>query len=98
MSQLSDVKWFTLGWPLSLDKLRDFCATVRYIGFDWDFELKLVSLLEEKRIYPLQLTEQAGGSEDRTTSSAPAAHISGNPDMLGITNKSIFKGFMLPVS
>jgi hypothetical protein len=50
MSQLSDVKWFTLGWPLSLDKLRDFCATVRYIGFDWDFELKLVSLPEEKRI------------------------------------------------
>jgi hypothetical protein len=45
------LNWFKfLGWPISLEKLRDFCVTVRYIGFDWDFDLKLVSLPEEKRV------------------------------------------------
>ena len=45
------IKWFEyLGWPLSLKKLRDFAAIVRYISFDWDFDLKVVSLPEDKRI------------------------------------------------
>ena len=45
------IKWFAyLGWPLSLEKLHDFAAIVRYIGFDWDFDLKVVSLPKDKRI------------------------------------------------
>jgi hypothetical protein len=39
-----------LGWPLSTEKLHDFYHIVRYIGFDWNFELKTVSLPEEKRL------------------------------------------------
>jgi hypothetical protein len=45
------VEWLEyLGWPLSREKLRDFASVVRYIGFDWDFDCKLVSLPEEKRV------------------------------------------------
>jgi hypothetical protein len=40
----------TLGWPLSMEKLRDFDHVVRYIGFDWNFDLKTVALPEEKRL------------------------------------------------
>lgn len=36
------------GVPWSLEKLRLFASIQRYIGFDWDLNLKLVSLPEEK--------------------------------------------------
>jgi hypothetical protein len=40
----------TLGWPLTAEKLHDFQNVVRYIGFDWNFNLKTVTLPEEKRV------------------------------------------------
>jgi hypothetical protein len=37
-----------LGWPLAVEKLREFSFCVSYIGFDWNLAQRTVSLPEDK--------------------------------------------------